>query len=102
MRTNEIKNEIYEIKKWEEKIKLEDLKYKTKKYAYDFQQYETIRSFGKRIYTSEINIDEAEMDQSDLLKDFAEFNNKSRPRTIDSEDKEILMKEHMLFMKVKN
>ena len=37
MRTNEIKNEIYEIKKWEEKIKLEDLKYKTKKYAYDFQ-----------------------------------------------------------------
>ena len=102
MRTNEIKNEIYEIKKWEEKIKLEDLKYKTKKYAYDFQQYETIRSFGKSIYTSEINIDEAEMDQSNLLKDFAEFNNKSRPRTIDSKDKEILMKEHMLFMKVKN
>ena len=102
MRTNEIKNEIYEIKKWEEKIKLEDLKYKTKKYAYDFQQYETIRSFGESIYTSKINIDEAEMDQSDLLKDFAEFNNKSRPRTIDSKDKEILMKEHMLFMKVKN
>ena len=102
MRTNEIKNEIYEIKKWEEKIKLEDLKYKTKKYANDFQQYETIRSFGESIYTSKINIDEAEMDQSNLLKDFAEFNNKSRPRTIDSKDKEILMKEHMLFMKVKN
>ena len=31
MRTNEIKNEIYEIKKWQEKIKREDLKYKTKK-----------------------------------------------------------------------
>ena len=26
MRTNEIKNEIYEIKKWEEKIKQKDLK----------------------------------------------------------------------------
>ena len=30
MRTNEIKNEIYEIKNWEEKIKRKDLKYETK------------------------------------------------------------------------
>ena len=29
MRTNEIKNEIDEIKKWEEKIKRKDLKYET-------------------------------------------------------------------------
>ena len=27
MRTNKIKNEIFEIKKWEEKIKQKDLKY---------------------------------------------------------------------------
>ena len=51
MRTNESKNEIYEIKKWEEKIKREDLKYKTKDYIYDFQQYETIRSFSEFILT---------------------------------------------------
>ena len=31
MRTNEIKNEINEIKKWEKKIKRKDLKYETKK-----------------------------------------------------------------------
>ena len=30
MRTNEIKNEIYEIKKWELKIKRKDLKCKKK------------------------------------------------------------------------
>ena len=30
MRTNEIKNEINEIKKWEEKIKLEDRNIKQK------------------------------------------------------------------------
>ena len=29
MRTNKIKNEIYKIKKWDEKIQREDLKYKT-------------------------------------------------------------------------
>ena len=30
MKTNEIKNEMYEIKKWKEKIKRKDLKNKTK------------------------------------------------------------------------
>ena len=47
MRTNEIKNEIYEIKNWEEKIKRKDLKYETKKCTYDFQKSETIRSFSE-------------------------------------------------------
>ena len=37
MRTNKIKNEIYEIKKCEEKLKREDLLYKANKYKYDFQ-----------------------------------------------------------------
>ena len=35
---------------------------------YNFRQYETIRSFGDKIYTSNINIDDAEMDESSLLK----------------------------------
>ena len=87
----------------EEKIKREDLKYKAKNCTYDFQQYETIRSFGESIYTGKINIDEAEMDQNNLLKSFVEFNNNSKPRTIEGKDKkEILMKVHMLFMKVEN
>ena len=30
MTSNEIKNEVYEIKKWEEKIKIIDLIYETK------------------------------------------------------------------------
>ena len=36
MRTNEIENEIDEIKKWEEKIKRKDLKYEPEKYTYGF------------------------------------------------------------------
>ena len=64
-----------------EKMKIKDLKYETKKYIYiyDFQQYETIRSCGGNIYTIKINVDEADMDQSNLV----EFDNKSRPRTIE-------------------
>ena len=62
MRTDEIKNEIEEIRKRKEKLKWKDLKYKTNKYLCDFQKFETIRSFVDIIYTSKINIDEAEMD----------------------------------------
>ena len=87
MRTNEIKNEIYEVKKWEVKIKREDLKYKTKNYIYNFQWYETIRSFGKSVYAGKINIDEAEMDQSNSVKNLVEFNNKFRWRTTESKKK---------------
>ena len=59
METNEIKNEIDEIKKWQKKVKQKDLKYETIKYIYDFQQYESIRSFGDSIYTPKANIAEA-------------------------------------------
>ena len=49
-----------------------------KKYINDFQQYETVRSFSESIYTSKVNIDEAEMDQRNILKNIVEFNNRSR------------------------
>ena len=72
------------------------------KYKYDFQQYAMIRSFGESIYAGKINTDEAKMDQSYLLKNLVEYN-KSRPRTIEGKDKkEILMKVHMLLVKVEN
>ena len=39
MRTNELKNEIYEIKNSEEKIKRKSLIYKTNKYMHDVCMY---------------------------------------------------------------
>ena len=79
MRTNEIKNEIEETKKREEKTKRKDLKYETKKYIYGFQQFETISSFDGNVYTSKINKNEAEMDQSNLLENMVELSDKYRP-----------------------
>ena len=49
MTADEIKNEVDEIKKWENKVKRKDLRYETNKYVYDFQKFETIRSFGDNI-----------------------------------------------------
>ena len=43
--------------------------------------------FGESIYTGEINMDEAEMDQSNLLKNLVQFNAKPIPTTIEGKDK---------------
>ena len=76
MQTNEIKNEIYEIKKWEEKIKQKDLKYKknTHMTLSNMKQY-----FGESVYPRKASIGEAEENQSNLLENLVEFNNRSRP-----------------------
>ena len=71
----------------EEKIKRKDLIYRANKQKYGFQQYETIRSFGESIYACKITTDEAEKDQSNLLKNIIELNEKSRPRTKEGKDR---------------
>ena len=73
------------LKNENRKLNKKHLTYKSNKYKYDFQQYETVRSFVEGIYAGKINIDQAEMDQNILLNVFEEFNDKSRPRT--TEDK---------------
>ena len=74
--------------------------YSTNKYKYDFQQYETIRSFGEGIYAGKNTIYEAEEGQRNLLKDILEFNEKLKPRTKEGNEKiKIFMKVDVLFMK---
>ena len=68
-------------------MKLKNGKKKLYKYKYDFQQYETIRSFKESIYTGKINIDEAKTDQSSLFENLVEFNDKSRPGNAEGKDK---------------
>ena len=86
MRNNEIKNEKDEIKKWENKTKWNDLKYETNKFIFDFQEFQTIRSFGDSIYTGKINIEEAKIDQNNLLKNMVNFDKKSRLRSKEDRD----------------
>ena len=70
---------------------------------HDFQQYDTIRSFGDSMYNCKLNIIEAEEDQNNLLNNIVEFDNKSRPRSKEGKDKkEIVMKVQMFFNTVEN
>ena len=54
-------------------------------YIYDFQQFETIRSFGDNVYTRKINLDEARMDQRNLLENMVKFNTKLDQKKEDKE-----------------
>ena len=62
-----------------EKRKLNEEIWKMKQ-IYDFQQFKSARYFGDNIYTGEINIDESNMDKSNLLENTVKFNNKCRPK----------------------
>ena len=53
------------------------MKFETNRYNYGFQQYETIRSFGDSMYTGTISVEEAEMDQTNVLEYMIKFDNKS-------------------------
>ena len=68
---DKIRNEKlqYDIKR-EADLKQKDLKYETKRYIYNFQQYEAISSFGDSIYTRKANIVEADKDEGNLLKNW--------------------------------
>ena len=44
-----------------------DLFYETDKYVYNFQQYQTIRSFGKIIFRCKITLNDAKKDHTYLL-----------------------------------
>ena len=68
IRNNGVKNELDKIEQLEEEIKQKNLIYRTNKYKKDFQQHETLRSFGESSYAGKITVDEAEEDQSNLLK----------------------------------
>ena len=57
-------------------------------YIYLFQQFEKTRSFGDSIYTGKINIDVAEMDQSNLLKNMIDY---EKIRKKEGNEKETLL-----------
>ena len=66
------------------------MKYEAKKYINDFQRYEMIIYFGDCIYTRDVNLVYA-------------VDNKSRLRLKGcKEKKQVLMRVHMLFMRVEN
>ena len=86
MNTNEIKNEVDEIRIWKEKIEQKDLQHKPNKCLCHIKKFEAIRSFSEVFILVNI-IKKAEMDQHNLLEKREKFNNKSKPKTKEGNDK---------------
>ena len=58
------------------------------KYVYNFHQFEKIRSFAKNIFAHEIDLDDADMNQSNLLLEIIDFNKNTKSRNFSKKIKQ--------------
>ena len=78
---DEAKKEMDKILEIEKTVDSEKLVYKTSQYEYSFQNFLTIRSFGRDIYDGEITLKEANEDQESLVDEIKKFSTKTKPRS---------------------
>ena len=60
----EIKNEINKIKEYEENVNRNNMIYYSSKEPFNFETFETIRSFGETIFSGKITINEVNEEQA--------------------------------------
>ena len=77
MLKDEAKREIDKISKIEKTVDKENLVYEASEYEYNFQNFLTIRTFGRDIYNGEITLKEADEYQSSLLNEIKNFSDKN-------------------------
>ena len=61
--------------------------YESSKQVYDLKASKTVRSFGDGFHNLKIVIHEANQEQDDLLEYILSFNNKTKPRTDEDNNK---------------
>ena len=64
---DEAKKELHKISEIEKNVNREKLVYKTNIRTYDFQNFQTIKTFGRDIYNGEISLEEANEGQEKSL-----------------------------------
>ena len=82
LNNDEAKKELDKIKEIEKNVDREKLVYKTNEYAYSFENFQPIKTFGRDICEGKIIIEEADEYQANLLVKIMNFkkNTKSRNR----------------------
>ena len=69
----------------------------------DFKVFKTIRSFGDSIYNHKIEIHKTNQEQADLLEYILSFNNKTKLRSVEDENKKMMfLIVQEIFMRVEN
>ena len=77
---DEAKKEIHKISEIEKSIDREKLVYRASVYSYSFQNFRTIKPFGRDIYNGEITLKEADEDQASSLNEIMNFRHKTKPQ----------------------
>ena len=77
---DEAKKEIHKISEIEKTVEREKLVYRASEYTYSFQNFQTIKTFGRDIYNGEITLKEADEEQSSLLNEIRKFRDKTKPQ----------------------
>ena len=99
--SEEAKNELNKIKGTEKTVDREILYYRTNKYTFNFQNFQTISTFGRDIYNGKITTEEADEDQRDLLVEILNFKKKAKPKSPGKNNKQkIFLKTYIIFMNV--
>ena len=73
LNNNEAKKELDKIKEIEKIVDREKLTYKTNEHTFSFENFQTIKTFGRDIYEGKITIKEADENQKDLLVEIMSF-----------------------------
>ena len=100
MLNDETKREIDKISTIEKTVDRENLVYEASEYEYNFQDFLTIRTFGRDIYNGEITLKEADEYQSSLLNEVKNFSDKTKPRgEKKNKKKKMFLKTCITFMR---
>ena len=79
--SEEAKNELSKIKETEKTVDRENWHYRTNKYTFNFQNFQSINTFGRGIQNGKITTEEADEDQSDLLVEILSFKKKAKSKS---------------------
>ena len=79
----------------------ENLYYKTNKYTHNFQNFQTISTFGRDICNSAITAKKADDDQSDLLVKILNYRKQVKPKNSEEKQQQKdVLKNYIIFSNV--
>ena len=78
--SDEHKKEMDKIVKIEKTVVREKLIYKASEYKYSFQNFQTIKTFGRDIYSGKVTLKKADEDHASLLVEIMNFKKKIKPQ----------------------
>ena len=102
LNNDEAKNELDKIKEVGKTIDRKNLVFRASESTYNFRNFGIVRTFGRDIYESKITLEEANIDQDNLLKDIRNFNNKTRSQNDNKvQGKKIVLKNLYKFFETR-